>query len=293
MTPQDFYTQQTVVTNPNNHATLFDAIPDDIDGICRTVQGLIVHYFAGGYKAPEDRICEIDTRYVSAMLDRVLELDDSPLTEPRPTEKKMVGCCRDFTALTVSILRHKGIPARSRYGTAKYFEDGFYGDHVIVEYWNGDRWVGVDSQMDEGAIEYFKFPFDVKDVPHDQFLRGGRAWLMIRKEGADPNTFGITKDFPAKGTDFVITETLLDLAALNGKELLCWDVWGFSASTRKMTDADKAFLDRVAEATLDDSHFEEWKTLFQHEKLRVPTDIRSWTPAVPPDQMPVTVHLKL
>ncbi|MCA9904681.1 MAG: transglutaminase domain-containing protein [Anaerolineae bacterium] len=288
-----FYLPHSPITDPGDFARLYDAVPDDIAGICRAVQGLVVHYTEDGYRPPHNRLCEIDTRYAAAILQRILELDDRPLTQPRALEQRLVGCCRDYTVLTVSILRHKGIPARARYGTGTFFEAGYYCDHVILEYWNGSRWVAVDSEMGETQIKHFGITFDVLDVPDDQFVRGGQGWLMCRREGADPDRFGLGSGSPLHGWDFILTEMLLDLAALNRVELLCWDSWGFASGDFALSDDDKTFLDRVAAATLDNARFEECQALFQHEKLRVPDVIQSYSPAVPREQLPVTVHLAL
>ena len=293
LTPQELYKQQSIMTDPGDYADLYDAIPDDIVGICEAVQGLIVHYVIDGYRPPQERLCEIDTRYTTAMLQRILELDDRPLTEARPVEKRFVGCCRDFTVLTVSILRHKGIPARARYGAGAYFEPNFYGDHVILEYWDGKRWVAVDSEMSPYHIQRLGIQFDVFDVPDDQFVRGGRGWLMCRREGVDPNRFGISSKLPLRGLPFIVTEMVLDLAALNRVEMLCWDSWGYASAIQELTEDDKAFLDQVAEATLDDSRFDEWGSLFQHEKLQIPSLIKSFSPAVKPDDMPIEVQVAL
>lgn len=293
MTEQDFYSQHSPFTNPDDYAKLYNTIPDDIQSICRAVQGLLVHYVADGYQPPSDRLREIDTRYTKGILARILELDDQPLTTPRSIEKRLVGCCRDYSVLTVSILRHKGIPARVRYGTGAYFEPSFYGDHAILEYWNGDRWVAVDSEMSPKHIQRHGITFDVFDVPDDQFVRGGRGWLMCRKEGADPNQFGIASSIPIRGLVILLTEMMLDLASLNRFELLCWDSWGFAANFGALIELDKLFFDDVAEATLDNNRFTEWQVLFEHDKLAIPNTIRSYSPAVPLSEHPVTVHLDL
>jgi hypothetical protein len=47
------------------------------------------------YEIPEDRLPEIDARFAEAMLTRIVQLDDRPLTEERPPERRLVGCCRD------------------------------------------------------------------------------------------------------------------------------------------------------------------------------------------------------
>ena len=291
MSNLEHYRQQSVFTDPGPHARLYDALPSDIGEICRIARDLIVHYAALGPNPPADRIGEIDCRYLRAMLDRILELDDRPLTESRIIENRLVGCCRDHTALTVSILRHKGIPARARYGTSAYIEPGYFCDHVIVEYWNGARWVGVDSELGPYEIDMWKVEFNPLDVPADQFIRGGAGWLMCRAGQADPERFGLGSESTLCGWEFLVGETLLDLAALNGCEMLCWDSWGMTEKALNLDEDDKAFLDDLAQATLDESRSEEWSELFGDDRLRIPPVIQSYSPADKPEDMPLKVVL--
>jgi len=291
MSNLEYYRQQSVFTDPGPHARLYDALPSDIGEICRIARGLIVHYAALGPNPPADRIGEIDCRYLGSMLDRILELDDRPLTESRNIENRLVGCCRDHTALTVSILRHKGLPARARYGTSAYIEPGYFCDHVIVEYWNGARWIGVDSELGPYEIDMWKVEFDPLDVPAHQFIRGGAGWLMCRAGQADPERFGLGSESTLCGWEFVVGETLLDLAALNGHEMLCWDSWGMSENALNLDEDDKAFLDEVALVTLDDTRSEGWPKLMEDERLRIPQVIQSYSPAVKPEDMPLAVVL--
>ena len=289
MTPQDFYRQQSAVTNPAGYADLFDDIPDDIESICRVSHNLVNHYFGDmRHKPPKERWGEVETRFVSKMLGCALAMDDAPLMEARQDEHRVVGCCRDFTALTVAIMRHKGIPARSRYGTATYFEDGYYWDHVIVEYWNGERWVGVDSQLSPDDPR--DFDFDIRDVPRNRFLVGGRGWQLARG-GMEPQLFGLGS--MRGGYEFIVTEMLLDLAALNKEEHLCWEGWGLSNQRFKSyTDEDLALLDKVAEVTQDDTAFETWRELFTHPKLAIPDVVTSFSPSADPKQYPLSVSIR-
>ncbi len=291
MLQQDYYCHQSPITDPGDCADLYDALPDNIAGICRAAQGLIVHYAAPEHHPTPERMSEIDCRYMTTMLKRILELDDRPLTVTRPMEKRLVGCCRDITVLVVSILRHKGIPARARYGAAKYFATGYYNDHVILEYWNGRRWVGVDSELSTAVIERFNIRFDPLDVPDDQFLRGGMGWLMCRRDAADPTRFGLGPNSLLYGWEFIITEMLLDLAALNRLEMLCWDSWGKVERFIDLSDDDKIFLDELARATLDESRSQEWALLYEDERLRIPPLIESYSPAAKPEAMPLMVAL--
>lgn len=289
MTPQEFYVQQSSITDPAHHAALFDAIPDDIESICRASRNIVNHYFGDPrHLPPKDRWSDIDTRYVSKILDLVIERDDSPLIQERSHEHRFVGCCRDFTAVTVAIMRHKGIPARSRYGTARYFEESYYWDHVIAEYWNGERWVGVDAQLTHD--EERQWNFDIRDVPRDQFFVGGRGWQLMREGEVAAEKFGLGSKMG--GTEFIVVEMMLDFAALNRQEHLCWEGWGYSEQDyRTFSEDDLAFLDELAAITQDDTAFEQWRELFKHPKLTIPAQLSSFSPAKDPAQFPIKVTL--
>ena len=89
--------------------------------------------------APE-RISEVDTRYAAAMFARLGELADLPLSAARQPRQRLVGCCRDFTVLFVSMARHKGIPSRARVGFAGYLIDGLDGpSQLLFASWPGQR----------------------------------------------------------------------------------------------------------------------------------------------------------
>jgi hypothetical protein len=286
MTPQEYYRDQSPISDAGDYTSLFDALPDDIASICQAVQNLIVHYFAGGYQAPPDRLPEVDTRYIKAILNRIMDLDERALTEARPVEKRFLGCCRDFTMLTVSILRHKGIPARARYGTADYFVKDYFIDHVVVEFWNGERWQMVDSQIPQAP----HWGFNVQDIPPNRFFVGARGWQMAEHQGLDPKRIGLGAE--RGGWEFILYETLLDLAALNKQEMLCWEGWGLGAMPYgTLTAEDKALLDRVALATQNPDAFEECLELFQHPRLKLPNVVYSFTPAGNPAEYPIAVTL--
>lgn len=151
ITEREFYASHSVYSDPGKYAHWLENLPQDAVGVSRVVQGLIYHYMAGqyiyGYCPPKERLGEIDTRLIERMLGRMIELDGRPLNEPRDFEKRLVGCCRDFSLLTCAILRQHGIPARLRYGFASYFVPEYWIDHVIVEAWNGERWQRTDSHL--------------------------------------------------------------------------------------------------------------------------------------------------
>jgi hypothetical protein len=183
---------------------------------------------------------------VSAILATDQKRNGTALAVPREPLDRVVGCCRDYTLLFVSMLRHKGIPARSRVGFGNYFTEGFSHDHVVAEYWNGDRWVMIDAEMDPADP---RFTFDVADMPAGPFLSAAEVWRGYRSGelngdlfGADPNP-----DAPLKlhGGWFIRTYVHYQLAHLNGDELLLWDNWGSMSDT--LEGADVELTDRIAD----------------------------------------------
>ena len=245
-----YYTAQGAMTDPRAHASLYEDLPKDVPGLVKVVQGLMVHIFwARAYQLElsEARQAEVNLRPVPRKLARILELDPAPLYQSRQNVVKLVGNCRDFTVLTVSLLRSKDIPARSRCGFGTYFMPNHYEDHWVLEYWNAaqERWVWVDAQMDELQQNALKLPFDPLDMPVGAFVTGGKAWQMARRGEADPDCFGI---FEFKGMDFIKGNLLRDLLALNKFEVLPWDFWGLlNTPVAEMSAADLARLDQAAQ----------------------------------------------
>ncbi len=265
------------MTDPREHARLFDALPTDIPELCEVVQGLLLHIFWAeryGIELSEERKQEVNIRQVDRRLARILEMDSRPLTVARALEKRLVSNCRDFATMLCAILRHQGVPARARCGFGMYFLAGRGEDHWVCEYWKADqqRWMMVDAQLDGLQREALHIQFDPFDVPQDQFWTGGRAWLVCRAAQADPDHFGI---FDMHGMGFIRGDLIRDLAALNKMELLPWDCWGLiSKKDQDLTVEDIALLDRIAELTLAGNEvFPEVRSIYENDaRLCVPPD---------------------
>lgn len=281
------YRAQSAVTDPVEHADLFATLPGDLPGLARIAGGLIVHYFADkwvlGHEVSPDRLGEIDTRTVRGILARLRVLEDSPLTQARPPQRRLVGCCRDYAVLLCAMARHRGIPARLRVGFADYFLPGSHEDHAVVECWDAaaGRWRLIDAHLGARHLAFFRIVFDPLDVPRDRFLVAGRAWRMCRQGQADPNRFGIDVPGAPRGWPFLRTRLLLDLAALSQQELLQWDAWGSEPD-----GAVVALLDEAARLTEADVAPSALRTfLADHPELAVPHVIHSFSPAVGPREV--------
>jgi hypothetical protein len=269
------------MTSPGAHADQFDNAPHHIAGVAAMVQGLILHeHWAERYgqKLAPERRAEVHIRPVEGMLDALLAHDPSPIAEARSADKRIVGNCRDFTLMSVAMLRSSDVPARARCGFGAYFNPGTFEDHWVVEYWHArrSRWELADAQLDAIQQEALKIDFKPLDVPRDRFIVAGQAWADCRAGKADPSKFGI---FDMRGLWFIAGDLIRDAAALNNHVMLPWDVWG-SLMQQADTDADlteemKSFLDHVAALTLDpDRNHDELRRLYEtDERLTVPGQV--------------------
>jgi hypothetical protein len=267
------------MTDPREEARVFGGLPHEVAALRNVVQGLLVHVFWAeryGLALQPDREQELQIRSVTEKLKQISKLDDRPLAELRPLEKRLVGNCRDFSLMLCSMLRYHGIPARARCGFATYFVPNHFEDHWVCEYWQETgRWVKVDAQLDAFQRDKLGISFDPLDVPGDEFLVGGKAWQMCRAGRADPDAFGVSD---LHGMWFVRGNLIRDLASLNKMELLPWDSWGLiDTDEDELSKSDLALLDQVAVITQNDnSGFGEIRSVYENNAcLRVPPVIRS------------------
>jgi len=256
-------------------ADVFDGLPTDPVGLCRTVPGLVVHEMwanAYGIDVPENRLTDLQARSAVEMTDVIRRLDAGPLSVARPAERRMVGNCRHFSTLSAALLRHAGIPARARCGFATYFEPGKYVDHWVTEYWHAGerRWVRIDAQLDEVQRAAISPEFDTEDLPPGPFLPAGEAWQLCRTGRADPDTFGI---FEFWGLWFVQANVVRELAALNKMELLPWDVWGPMTVQEEPDAAATSLTDTVADVIAGDDTGAVRRVYEENEGLRVPDKV--------------------
>ena len=255
-------------------------LPDDLPGLVKIVQGLLLHIFWAeryGVQLTPAQKEDVNLRSFAQKFPQLLRLDSSPLTQPRPLEKRLVGNCRDFSNFLAALLKLKGIPARARCGFGAYFMPGTFEDHWVTEYWNDtqQRWIMVDAQLDDFQIKTLNVHFNTLDVPSYQFLCGGKAWLLCRSGQADPMKFGI---FKMRGMDFIRGDLIRDFLALNSLEILPWDIFGLiSKPGSQLDEKDTTLLDHIAGLTLQPQEsFEEIRATYQSTpELHIPP---AWLP---------------
>lgn len=277
----EHYAQQSRFSTPGRHAACFDGLPSDPAGVARTVQGLLLYEHVAepfyGCKVPDLRRAESHIRPIEKIVDALLALDRRALRVARPPERRLIGICRHYMLLSLAIFRHHGVPARGRGGFAAYFNPGKFEDHWVCEYWKADegRWALLDSQLDEVFVRNLAIRHDIHDVPRDQFLAAPEAWRRCRAGELDPHLFGI--EFSRlRGLWFIAGNLIRDLAALNGCEILPWDVWGAQPSAdAELSGAALAFLDEIALLTADpDANFDALRRRFAEDaRLRLPETV--------------------
>ena len=269
----DYYRQHSELTNPGIYAPLYDDLAHDMLGLVQVVQGLLIPPYTETlkfYGITEDEIdnATFGVRRMEQMLERMIRRYDAPLTIQRPPNMRIGAICRNFGTLLVSMLRHQGVPARLRIGFGGYFQSKIWFDHRITEYWNGKRWVFADAWVDEKRQQAQHLTFNLLDIgPNDPFKVAGEVWQRCRSGELDPNTFG---DSPTDiGMPPIRYALLHDFLALNKCEVLGNDDWGdlLTKPEGKLSQADIAFLDKVAEVTTHaDTQFGELRALFEESE---------------------------
>jgi hypothetical protein len=239
-----FYASHGRMTDPGEASALLDPLPSDVAALSRIIQGLGIYDVVAqdfyGFKPAGDRLSDIHLRPIAKRLARIVELDDRSLDIAREPERRVLQRCNSFALLLVTMLRAKGVPARSRCGFAAYFNPPNFEDHWVCEYWDAQEggWRLADAQIDEVWRRRLGIRFDTLDLPRAEFLTASDAWRRCRSGEADER-FGIS--FAGlRGLWFVAGSLVRDVAALNKMEMAPWDVWGAQPWPREALDL--AFL---------------------------------------------------
>jgi len=273
--PLTYYRQHSVFTDPGRYASLYEALPQDIAGLTRLVQGLLIppyvellrkQYHVDPEEIDNEPFGPFGPRRIEDLIERIQTRHAAPLTVERPPVLRIGVICRNYAVLLVSMLRQQGIPARARVGFGGYFQSVYAVDHRITEYWHErqQRWVRVDSMIDETQRRNRKLTFDTLDIgPHDPFWLAGEVWQRCRAGECDPQDFGDSD--VDRGMPPIRYALLHDFAYLNNCEVLGCDDWGelISKPEAELTSTDLALLDQIAELTTHvDTRFDELRQLF-------------------------------
>lgn len=251
----DFYaTAGPLTTLTAEQVEMVERLGHEPKALCLAAQHLLISPFdAMAVGVSESRLSERNIRPAAALLDRAIELDDTPFDRERPPAHRVVGTCRHFAVLATAFLRAVDIPARARCGFATYFVTPQKVDHWVVEVWSAgeQRWARIDPEYVGRATPLDAHPDDLRP---GEFLTAGEAWLLIRSGDASGNDFGVfgTENW---GPGEVRGNAMRDLASVVRKvEMLPWDEWGpMQDSYEGRTDAAfDLLMDELATAARHD-----------------------------------------
>lgn len=304
MTPElEYYSRPGELTDLGDFHEFTRWMSSDPRVIFQVVQGLIMHDMwteRYGVTVHENQKRKICTPSANAILVQIQELNDLSFALPRNPSDRVIGCCREFSLLAVALFQAKGIPARARSGFALYLApSGFYEDHWVCEYWNGERWIAIDPQVDpfqqsvfhnyalteEGIDPVYKqmiLSLNPLDVSKQHFINAGIAWNRYRSDEVSALKFGIGADAQEYHLDslygawFIRGQLLRDFAALNKietvpfltrlEENLDWKSWRLmSATDDELSDSDLVLLDKIASFCVDpEGQLEAMNKLFEN-----------------------------
>lgn len=273
MNPAPFRTP-VALSDAGLWALQFAALPGDVARLAKVLQGLLIHEHMAdvyGIALSDRQRGEPHVRGAGDILERIAIQDARPLWQSRPPGERFAGCCRHYALLLVAMLRSKGVAARARCGFGAYFAKDRFVDHWVTEYFDAaqGRWVLADAQIDDRQRALFGIDFDTLDVPRNSFLVAGDAWRLCRDGQADPRDFGV---LDMAGLWFIASNVIRDVAALNNREMLPWDVWG--GMTLVDSEIDPAFIDGLARLTLEpDRHLVEIRTAYDDPRIAVPPTV--------------------
>ncbi|MGI6071461.1 MAG: transglutaminase domain-containing protein [Lachnospiraceae bacterium] len=259
----EFYAAQSPFTDPGRNVQMFEGLPVSVSEIKDVLKGICLDYREiDKYPIQNERLLETNNRYAEEMLQAIYNLDkESPITTGRPENARMMASASQFATLCCSMLRHAGIPARSRIGFAKDGED--YKTYAIIEY-HDNGWKTLDPSG-EGL----------------EFISAAKVFADCRSDAACESKF---KNGKESGMGAVIANLMLDLAAVNKYEMNIWDRYGWM--NRPIYDySDKAWeiLAEVAKILAnDDKNLEALQAAYEGEEgLHVPQVVFCDSPLVP------------
>jgi len=216
-----FYTSQSIYSDPGRHLGLLSRVGDGPPEIARWINSLMQH--PRGPEAKErafhqEQVRDLQLRSVEEHLSRALQRG---LLDSRHDQPKVGGLCRDFALIAVTKFRASNIPARLRVGFADYLAPGYWEDHWLCEWHDGQKWRRLDVEFAPVQGIYF----DAFDVPSERFITASEAWSRVRNEPEIASTFGVSS-LDLAGVWFIAGSVFREIAALRKLELKPWDYWG-------------------------------------------------------------------
>ena len=124
----EFYRKHDLFSDPGAYASRYVELPTPLNALHAAINELLIHNWKverdrpGWIKVHPEEV-DVFTRPIYRVLERVALFGPEPWNQSRPPDRRVVIDCRHFSLLLCSILRERGIPARTRCGFATYLEE--------------------------------------------------------------------------------------------------------------------------------------------------------------------------
>ncbi|SFR98151.1 excinuclease ABC subunit UvrA [Anaeromicropila populeti] len=264
---RDLYRTQSIITNPGRYELYYKELPTNINRLCEIIQGLFINFkYCDQYdiKISKERIGESNLRYVSKILEAVVEKNADSILNPRENKDKLLVTNRSFAVLLVSMIRHFKIPARAVCG---FFHDTSeqWESHWICEYWSkkAGQWIKIDASLDAVAKDCLHIKNEGYRVPDNRFLTSEQVWKDCRAGRQKDSIFGYDDK---TGLGFIRGNLLRNFVTANRYEALHTDNWWKFKNAKDMKKEDFEQLDNIADALLSrDDSIQRMQELFETE----------------------------
>lgn len=282
----DFYKKTSCYTDLGFYKKFAQNLPNDLNTLCELQRKQILHptlfyekkldkkYWGDLKKIPKTRLIFEDDLFPNAisMLAELLRKDPK-YSLNRKVNDKIHTTCRGQSILLTSILKAKGIPARSRSGFDSYevFIKNLSWDHWLTEYYNSDKkkWQMVDPDY---ICHKDKIDFDFCDVPANKFTNAADAYLGIRNNKYPKDKFyysGYKIEEREKNIMQAIIRVLFyDFNSLMNNEIPMTYVPSYVYDSKYILgEKELKELDYLANLMLDsDKNFNELKNIFKNKQ---------------------------
>jgi len=254
----EFYKKHDLFSNPGEYATRCQELPAQMNALHTAINELLIHNWKverdrPGWITAHPEEVDVFTRPIRKVLERVASFGPEPWNHARSPDKRAVVDCRHFSLLLCSVLRERGIPARTRCGFATYLEETHWMDHWVCEYWDEEQglWVMEDADLQLHA------------VPSNRFYTGIHAWEVSRKMPSMARQFGYGKEEQDRGAWVARANLVRDFAALHGFVSISGDFWELGEKPGdQLVSADLQLLDEIVKLGDGNATFEQRQALY-------------------------------
>ena len=218
----NFYKQTSMYTDLGLYKMFATKLTNDINKLCLLQRNQIIHPVLIKLGLEIDKRENHYLRYEDEVLTSAINILNELLRRNsnyninRSDKDKVFVTCRGQALLLAAILKSKNIPARVRSGFASYFnDDGTYGDHWIVEYYD-KYWKLADPDC---YYELIDKNINPTNMNKNLFLAGAEAYIKIRNNQINERNIYYQSEPPIIGLKAAIRALFYDFNCLMNNEI--------------------------------------------------------------------------